>query len=601
VDAGRSGDINDGGESYIQTTVTGPDRLRFWWRVSSEQGFDYLNFIVDGITVNRISGEVNWAQVIYDVPTGVHTIRWNYTKDGSVSDGLDSGFLDEVRLDSQTTEPVITSSLAVTAAQNEFFSYQITATQNPQTFTASPLPAGLSFSPSGLLSGVLGGTGVVNLNISATGPTGTATGQLAITITPSVAGLASAGDGVGLIWNHALPSSAYWFNQSTITHDGVDAAQSGPIGNSAATRFQIEMTGPGILTFWWRVSSESNSDRLGYALNGSTVAEISGEVDWALRTLPIPVGANTVVFSYTKDVSATSGADAGWIDQIAFAPTDSDGDGLPDNWEQMHFQNLVQTAQGDPDRDGHSNLNEYRFGTSPISAASKTAITAIVRNADGSVTLDWDAIPGRIYGFEWSTDLVTWNALPGKISASRPLMRANVSTPADSVSLVAENATAYALGPALDIGTNWRGGNEAAFLANGGYTGWLNGRQGVGYENDPVLSGTNVPYTQFIGLDVKSQTVNASPQRSSVYIRIPFTVTDPTRLTSMQLNVRFDDGFAAWINGNPLANDNAPVSPAWNATTTNRGDSLGAVYKSYDVTSKLRFSPRARTYSRCTA
>ncbi len=51
-------------------------------------------------------------------------------------------------------------------------------------------------------------------------------------------------------------------------------------------------------------------------------------------------------------------------------PTDSDGDGLPDAWETGFFGGLSQTAAGDPDGDGWSNLSEYQAGTDPTSAAS---------------------------------------------------------------------------------------------------------------------------------------------------------------------------------------------------------------------------------------
>jgi hypothetical protein len=44
---------------------------------------------------------------------------------------------------------------------------------------------------------------------------------------------------------------------------------------------------------------------------------------------------------------------------------DSDGDGLPDEWEIAHFGNLDQTGAGDPDKDGLTNLQELQYGTNP--------------------------------------------------------------------------------------------------------------------------------------------------------------------------------------------------------------------------------------------
>ncbi len=45
---------------------------------------------------------------------------------------------------------------------------------------------------------------------------------------------------------------------------------------------------------------------------------------------------------------------------------DSDGDGMPDGWEVTHgFNPLVNDANGDPDYDGLTNLQEYRNGADP--------------------------------------------------------------------------------------------------------------------------------------------------------------------------------------------------------------------------------------------
>jgi hypothetical protein len=96
VDVAASGVISHNQQSSVETTVTGPGILKFWWKVSSEQGFDYLNFVSNGLVIRAISGEQTWQEVTSFVPAGLHTFRWRYSKDGSVVAGADRGWLDEV-------------------------------------------------------------------------------------------------------------------------------------------------------------------------------------------------------------------------------------------------------------------------------------------------------------------------------------------------------------------------------------------------------------------------------------------------------------------------------------------------------------------------
>lgn len=49
---------------------------------------------------------------------------------------------------------------------------------------------------------------------------------------------------------------------------------------------------------------------------------------------------------------------------------DSDGDGLPDSWEQAHFGGLDYAGKDDPDGDYCSNLLEYQSGTDPLDGKS---------------------------------------------------------------------------------------------------------------------------------------------------------------------------------------------------------------------------------------
>jgi hypothetical protein len=48
-----------------------------------------------------------------------------------------------------------------------------------------------------------------------------------------------------------------------------------------------------------------------------------------------------------------------------FDNSDTDRDGLPDEWELLYFGNLDQNADGDPDGDGLTNLQEYLAGADP--------------------------------------------------------------------------------------------------------------------------------------------------------------------------------------------------------------------------------------------
>ena len=91
----QSGDVNDNQGSTLQTIVNGPVSVSFWWKVSSESGFDFLNFSVNGSLNQQISGEVNWTQVTVALGPGANILDWTYAKDITLSAGSDAGWLDQ--------------------------------------------------------------------------------------------------------------------------------------------------------------------------------------------------------------------------------------------------------------------------------------------------------------------------------------------------------------------------------------------------------------------------------------------------------------------------------------------------------------------------
>jgi len=92
----RSGSIDHGQASGFSTVLQGPGTLRFWWKVSSEANYDWLNLYIDGVLAGRISGPQDWALVEFPIPAGRHVVDWEYRKDASVVQGQDAAWVDQI-------------------------------------------------------------------------------------------------------------------------------------------------------------------------------------------------------------------------------------------------------------------------------------------------------------------------------------------------------------------------------------------------------------------------------------------------------------------------------------------------------------------------
>ena len=94
----KSADITNNEETCTETTIIGAGELSFYWKVSSESGWDYLNFYVDGtVQTGSISGSITWTQKTYtQTGSGDHTYKWCYSKDSAVSSLDDAGWIDDV-------------------------------------------------------------------------------------------------------------------------------------------------------------------------------------------------------------------------------------------------------------------------------------------------------------------------------------------------------------------------------------------------------------------------------------------------------------------------------------------------------------------------
>jgi len=315
IDAAQSGLITHTQTSQVSFVITGPDELTFWWKVSSEQGYDFLRSNLDGTQQGQISGEVDWMPGNVTIPAGVHTVSFEYVKDTSVSLGQDAGFIDELLLSSQSPAPIITGARDASGLQDIPFNLQISATGNPTSFSATNLPPGLAINNNGLISGFPSVQGVYPVGLVASNAFGVGTRKIVVTIFSPVE---EGADTVGLNWT--VIGIKPWYTQTNTTHDGVDAVQSGEIGDGEFSQMGVTVQGPGTFSWWWQVSSESGFDTLQVAVDGVVQSNLtlSGAVAWKQEVLVIPVGFHQVSWTYSKDGGVSVGDDAGWVDEVSF-------------------------------------------------------------------------------------------------------------------------------------------------------------------------------------------------------------------------------------------------------------------------------------------
>jgi len=133
---------------------------------------------------------------------------------------------------------------------------------------------------------------------------------------------------------------------------------------------------------------------------------------------------------------------------------------------------------------------------------------------------------------------------------------------ADATILVAENAAKRVLVPTAPVDDTWRGGNRF------NDSDWIDGTGGVGYER-------STGYEHLFTINLADRMY---ARQTTCYIRIPFTLDrDPATIEGLQLRIRYDDGFVAWLNGVEVARRNFAGEPAWDSAANAQNSDADAV------------------------
>jgi hypothetical protein len=208
-------------------------------------------------------------------------------------------------------------------------------------------------------------------------------------------------------------------------------------------------------------------------------------------------------------------------------------------------------------------------GNGRVSDATRVSSVLIGRHSTGTGPWLFPAMPtpGQANSVELCTDIVINEIMYHPQQVPR-------SDTAPGLSLIGEKAITKVLVPQDDsLGRRWTGGSEPF-----DDRAWIQGAgTGVGYE-----AGSG--YEPYIVTDVRAQ---MQGRTNAVYIRIPFEVTDPARLKSLTLKLRYDDGFLAFLNGTLVASANLSASAAWNDPASGHDDSAAVIYEPFNISDFL--------------
>ncbi len=96
----RSGTIghNQLTELMLTYQVSDPGEIKFHRKVSSEEGYDFLKFYLDGELQAEWSGDLDWQEFSYPVLAGEHNFTWVYIKDDVFSSLEDAAWVDFIVL-----------------------------------------------------------------------------------------------------------------------------------------------------------------------------------------------------------------------------------------------------------------------------------------------------------------------------------------------------------------------------------------------------------------------------------------------------------------------------------------------------------------------
>ena len=334
-----SGRIVANGNSVLTATFTGAGTFAFDWKVSSESQFDFLTLTVDGETPPRISGEMDWSEMVLEFTNDVqHVVSWTYAKDGNVSRGSDCGWVDYITwapagtmvdAPQATITPlgagvsnVVTIACANTPGATIEYKLDLFGVEGEWKMYSEPV--------------VVEGDGIIHMRAKKQGYIDSFVSSQKIRRLWIVrANEALLMDPVtrrnvrleGDYFEYGIDEEYWWDQDRSVVSDDTCASMTNPdlIDGEYASMF-ARFFGMGTFFFDRKVDSEAGWDVLTYfagedGMDYSYADAISGDRDWERVKLVFrTAGEHVIEWEYNKDDTGSNGRDRGWVDYLQWVP-----------------------------------------------------------------------------------------------------------------------------------------------------------------------------------------------------------------------------------------------------------------------------------------
>jgi len=371
--------------------------------------------------------------------------------------------------------PAITSGTTATPVQGQFFSYQITATNNPTGFAATGLPQGLSLAGGGLITGTALNTGTGDVSISAVNLGGTGSALLFLNVLPPPPVITSATNATtteGQSFSYQITATN---NPSSFGASGLPAGLSlagGGVISGAATATgtsnvilsaaNLGGTGSALLVLIvippppvilsGTVATATAGQAFSYQITAT-----NGAGDFAANGLPAGLAVNPTT-GLISGTTATTGTQAVAISAVNVGGTGTALLNLLIQTPYQAWQNTMfssgqlsdATISGDdatPAGDGIPNLLKYALNLNPwVVGDSGLPVMSIVATGSGNyLTLTYPEVLSATditYTVQVSTDAQTWNSGSGYTFPATPVGSAAGGVQVYNVQAVAPVGTA---------------------------------------------------------------------------------------------------------------------------------------------------------------